>query len=229
MSATPSARSPDERDGFVRTASTAVQTTYPRSLTPTRMDRICVYCGSRPGSDPAFLTAAGSFGRLLAERDLGLVYGGGDVGLMGAVADGALAGGGEVVGVIPEALYEREVAHEGLSELLVVDSMHTRKRRMAALADGFVALPGGFGTLEELVEMLTWAQLGFHTDPCGLLNVAGYYDGLVSFFDTQVDAGFVDPAHRDILAVTDDPHDLLARFEAYDSPVDERVVDDTDV
>jgi uncharacterized protein (TIGR00730 family) len=193
------------------------------------MDRICVYCGSRPGNDPAFRTTAESFGRLLAERGLGLVYGGGDVGLMGAVADGALDADGEVYGVIPEALAEREAAHEGVTELDVVDSMHTRKRRMADLADGFVALPGGFGTLEELVEMVTWAQLGFHTDPCGLLNVRGYYDGLVAFFETQVDAGFVDPGHRDLLVVTDDPADLLDRFEAYESPVTERVVDDADV
>jgi hypothetical protein len=193
------------------------------------MDRLCVYCGSRPGTDPAFVDAASSFGRRLAERDLGLVYGGGDVGLMGAVADGALDAGGEVFGVIPEALFEREVAHEGLTELHVVDSMHTRKRRMAALADGFVALPGGFGTLEELVEMLTWAQLGFHTDPCGLLNVSGYYDGLVSFFDAQVDAGFVEPEHRRLLTVTDDPTTLLDRFAAYESPVHERVVDDTEL
>lgn len=193
------------------------------------MDRICVYCGSRPGSDPAFRAAAESFGRLLADRGIGLVYGGGDVGLMGAVADSALADGGEVFGVIPEALFEREVAHEGLTELAVVDSMHARKRRMAELADGFVALPGGFGTLEELVEMVTWAQLGFHTDPCGLLNVAGYYDGLVSFFDAQVDAGFVEPTHRALLTVTDDPAELLARFETYDSPVSERIVDESEI
>jgi uncharacterized protein (TIGR00730 family) len=193
------------------------------------MERICVYCGSRPGTDPAFVDAAEAFGRLLADRDLGLVYGGGDVGLMGAVADSALAAGGEVIGVIPEALFEREVAHEGVTDLHVVDSMHTRKRRMADLADGFVALPGGFGTLEELVEMLTWAQLGFHTDPCGLLNVSGYYDGLVSFFDAQVDAGFVEPSHRELLAVTDDPADLLDRFAAYESPVREQVVDDTEL
>jgi uncharacterized protein (TIGR00730 family) len=193
------------------------------------MDRICVYCGSHPGTDPAFLDRAAAFGRLVAERDLGLVYGGGDVGLMGAVADAALAAGGEVYGVIPEALAEREVAHRGLTELVVVDSMHARKRLMADLADGFVALPGGFGTLEELVEMLTWAQLGFHTDPCGLLNVAGYYDGLVSFVDSQVDAGFVDPRHRELLTVTDDPVDLLDRFAAYESPVTERAVDDTDI
>jgi hypothetical protein len=193
------------------------------------MERICVYCGSRSGTDPAFRTAAASFGRLLAERGIGLVYGGGDVGLMGAVADGALDAGGDVVGVIPEALEAREVAHAGLTRLDVVDSMHARKRRFADLADGFVALPGGFGTLEELVEMLTWAQLGFHTDPCGLLNVAGYYDGLVSFFETQVDAGFVEPAHRDLLVVTDDPDELLTRFASYDSPVDERVVDGSEL
>jgi hypothetical protein len=193
------------------------------------MERICVYCGSRPGTDSLFLAAAEEFGRLVAARDLGLVYGGGDVGLMGAVADGALDAGGEVVGVIPEALAEREVAHGGLTELHVVDSMHARKRRMVDLADGFVALPGGFGTLEELVEVLTWAQLGFHSDPCGLLNVAGYYDGLVSFFDHQVDTGFVEPHHRRLLTVTDDPEDLLVRFEAYDPPVTEQVVDDTEL
>jgi hypothetical protein len=193
------------------------------------MDRVCVYCGSRPGDDPAFVDAAEAFGRLLADRGLGLVYGGGDVGLMGAVADGALDAGGEVFGVIPESLAEREVAHDRLTELHVVDSMHTRKRRFAELADGFVALPGGFGTLEELVEMLTWAQLGFHTDPCGLLNVAGYYDGLVSFFDAQVAAGFVEPAHRQLLVVTDDPATLLDRFATYDSPVSEQVLDDTEL
>jgi hypothetical protein len=192
------------------------------------MDRICVYCGSRPGDDADFVAAAESFGRLLADRGYGLVYGGGDVGLMGAVADGALAGDGEVIGVIPEALSEREVAHEGLTDLLVVESMHARKRQMADLADGFVALPGGFGTLEELIEVLTWAQLGFHADPCGLLNVAGYYDGLVSFFDTQVAAGFVEPRHRRLLVVTDDPKDLLARFEAYEPPEIERVIDGSD-
>ena len=193
------------------------------------MERICVYCGSRSGTDPAFRTAAASFGRLLAERGIGLVYGGGDVGLMGAVADGALDAGGDVVGVIPEALETREVAHAGLTRLDVVDSMHARKRRFADLADGFVALPGGFGTLEELVEMLTWAQLGFHTDPCGLLNVAGYYDGLVSFFETQVDAGFVEPAHRRLLVVTDDLDELLTRFASYETPVTERVVDESEI
>jgi hypothetical protein len=193
------------------------------------MERLCVYCGSRPGDDPAFAAAAASFGRLLAERGIGVVYGGGNVGLMGAVADAALDAGGDVVGVIPEALFEREVAHERLTDLEVVDSMHTRKRRMADLADGFVALPGGFGTLEELVEVLTWAQLGFHTDPCGLLNVDGYYEGLVAFIDQQVDAGFVDPAHRDLLVVTDDPVELLARFAAYDSPVAQRVVDESEL
>lgn len=193
------------------------------------MDRVCVYCGSRSGADPAFADAAGAFGRLLAERGLGLVYGGGDVGLMGAVADGALAAGGEVLGVIPESLADREVAHDRLTELYVVDSMHARKRRMAELADGFVALPGGFGTLEELVEMLTWAQLGFHTDPCGLLNVSGYYDGLVSFFDTQVEAGFVEPQHRQLLTVTDNPVGLLDHFVAYESPVTQRVVDDDEL
>jgi hypothetical protein len=166
---------------------------------------------------------------MLAERGIRLVYGGGSVGMMGVVADGTLDAGGQVDGVIPEALFEREVAHERLTTLYVVESMHARKRRMADLADGFVALPGGFGTLEELIEMLTWAQLGFHTDPCGILNVAGYYDGLVAFFDEQVEAGFVEPTHRRLLTVTDDPAELLARFESYESPVDERVVDDSEI
>lgn len=182
------------------------------------MDRVCVYCGSREGRNPAYGEAAEALGRTLAERGLGLVYGGGDVGLMGVVADAALAAGGEVHGVIPEALSEREVAHRGLTSLDVVPSMHERKRRMADLADGFVALPGGFGTLEELLEMLTWAQLGFHRDPCGLLNVEGYFDGLVSFFDHQVGAGFVSEAHRGMLVVADDPEALLEGFEAYEPP-----------
>jgi hypothetical protein len=190
------------------------------------MDRICVYCGSSAGRDPAYVAAAREFGRALADRNVGLVFGGGRVGMMGAVADATLDAGGEAHGVIPEALVEREVAHERLTDLDVVDSMHARKQRMAELADGFVALPGGFGTLEELVEVLTWAQLGFHRDPCGLLNVAGYFEELVAFFDNQVAEGFVRPAHREMLVVSEDAGDLLDRFAAYEPPEVEKVVTD---
>jgi uncharacterized protein (TIGR00730 family) len=190
------------------------------------MERICVYCGSSPGRDPAYREAAERFGRTLATRDLGLVFGGGHVGLMGAVADATLEAGGEAHGVIPEALEERELTHHGLTHLDVVASMHARKERMAELADGFVALPGGFGTLEELLEVLTWAQLGFHRKPCGVLNVAGYYDSLAAFFDQQVDAGFVEPDHRDMLIVADDADDLLDAFAGYEPPPVKRVITD---
>ena len=182
------------------------------------MEFVCVYCGSNPGRDPAYVEAAEAFGRALAARDVGLVYGGGNVGLMGAVANAALDAGGEVYGVIPDALADRELAHREVTQLEVVGSMHERKRRMADLADGFVALPGGFGTLEELFEMLTWAQLGFHGDPCGLLNVEDYYGKLVAFFDEQTREGFVREDHRGMLVVTDDPEDLLDRFAAYVPP-----------
>lgn len=186
------------------------------------MERVCVYCGSRPGTDPAYTAAAEALGRELAERDVGLVFGGGSVGMMGAVADSVLAAGGEAIGVIPEALEAREVAHQGVTELRVVDSMHTRKRTMVDLADGFIALPGGLGTLEELMEILTWAQLGIHEDPCGIANVEGYYDGLVSFLDHAVEEGFVEPEHRKLALVEDDPVALLDRFETYEPPVVEK-------
>lgn len=182
------------------------------------MDRICVYCGSSEGRDPAYVDAARDLGRTLADRGIGLVYGGGRVGMMGVVADSVLDAGGDAYGVMPEALVEREIAHGELTELDVVDSMHARKERMARLADGFIALPGGFGTLEELVEMLTWAQLGFHRHPCGFLNVAGYYAQLVGFFDHQVEEGFVSTAHRNMVVVTDDVAALLDQFAAYDPP-----------
>mgnify|MGYP002634881967 CR=1 FL=1 len=183
------------------------------------MKSICVYCGSSPGSDPAYLEAATAFGQRLADRGLRLVYGGGDVGLMGAVADGALAAGGEVVGVIPKALMDLEVGHSGLTALHVVDSMHTRKAMMAELADGFVALPGGLGTFEELFEVLTWNQLGFLAKPVGLLNVAGYYDALVAFVDHAVQAQFIKPVHRALLLSDDDPERLLASFATWVAPV----------
>jgi len=189
------------------------------------MKRICVFCGSSPGHDPRYLEAARSMGRTLARRGLGLVYGGGSVGLMGAVADAALASGGEVVGVIPRVLQIRELAHRSLSTLHVVESMHERKALMAELSDGFVALPGGMGTLEELSEVLTWAQLGLHARPVGLLDVAGYYQPLAEFFDRAVGAGFLRPAHRALLLVGHDPAALLDRFEAWRGPALEQVID----
>lgn len=190
------------------------------------MDHICVYCGSSEGRKPAYAKAARAFGRTLAARGICLVYGGGAVGLMGELADAALAAGGKAHGVIPEALQERELSHEGLTALDVVDSMHARKARMAELADGFVALPGGFGTLEELLEVLTWAQLGFHRNPCGLLNIDGYFDQLVAFLDHQTAEGFVRDEHRDLLVVAADAGELLDAFIAYDPPDVEKVITD---
>ena len=184
------------------------------------MHRICVFCGSSPGRLPDYAAAAESLGRLLAARGLELVYGGGNVGLMGIVADSCMAAGGSVVGVIPEALVGREVAgraveHAGVTRLEVVDSMHTRKARMAELADGFIALPGGFGTFEELFEILTWAQLGFHRKPIGLLDVAGYYGPLLGLCDRAVAEGFLKQANRDMLLAADDPLVLLDALAAY--------------
>ena len=169
------------------------------------------------GSDPAFAAAAKAFGALLAREGLGLVYGGARVGLMGAIADAVLAGGGEVSGVLPRALQDRELAHTGLTQLHVVGSMHERKQLMVDLADAFVALPGGFGTLDEFCEVLTWAQLGIHRKPCGLLNVSGYYDGFLAQVDAAVKGGLTRPEHRDLILVATDPSDLLARMRAYRS------------
>ncbi len=182
------------------------------------MKSICVYCGSSPGSDPAYMAAATAFGRLLADRGTRLVYGGGDIGLMGAVANGALERGGQVVGVIPQALLDLEVGHEGLTQLHVVKSMHERKALMAELAEGFVALPGGLGTFEELFESLTWSQLGFHKKPVGLLNVGGYYDALIAFVDHAVEASFVRPEHRALLMSDPDPVRLLQCFDIWEPP-----------
>ncbi len=190
------------------------------------MKRICVFCGSSPGTDPAYLAAARLLGATLARRGLGLVYGGGSVGLMGAVADAALAAGGEVDGVIPRALQLRELAHDRCTRLHVVRSMHERKARMEALADGFVALPGGMGTLEEFAEILTWAQLGLHAKPCGLLDVAGYWRPLVAFLDHATEQGFVRPQHRGMVMVEEDPAALLERFEGYRGPEVERWIDE---
>lgn len=174
--------------------------------------RVCVFCGSSPGRNPAYAAAARALGDTLARRRLGLVYGGASVGLMGVVADAALAAGGEVVGILPKALAGKELAHPGLSELRVVPSMHERKAQMVELADGFIALPGGVGTLEELFEVLTWAQLGLHAKPCGLLDVAGYWRPLERFLDHAVAERFVKERHRRLVLVDDEPGRLLDAF-----------------
>ena len=175
---------------------------------------VLVFCGSRPGADPAYAEAATTLGRLIGERGDRVVYGGGNVGLMGAVADAALEAGGEVIGVIPEHLEGLEVAHGGLTRLEVVTSMHERKARMYDLADVAVVLPGGFGTLDELFETLTWNQLGLHAMPVGLLDVAGYWKPLTSLLDDSVAAGFVDAARRDAVITATDPATLLAQLAA---------------
>jgi uncharacterized protein (TIGR00730 family) len=176
------------------------------------MRRLCVFCGSSAGGRPEYAAVARDFGRLLGERGLGLVYGGGHVGLMGVLADAVLQAGGEVIGVIPQALVERELAHAALTELRVVQTMHQRKAVMADLADGFAALPGGFGTADELFEILTWSQLGLHTKPVGLLNVAGFFDPLLAWMDTCVREGFLRGEHRRVLLAADNAEALLAQL-----------------
>lgn len=178
------------------------------------LSRVCVFCGSRKGGNPAYVEAARELGTLLATKGIGLVTGGGKVGLMGVIADAALERGGEARGVIPRALLEREVGHEGMTELHVVETMHQRKAAMAALSDAFIALPGGIGTMEELFEVWTWSVLGIHAKPVGLLNVAGYYDDLLSFLDRSVHEGFFHPAHRARLVSATTPDDILARLAA---------------
>ncbi len=201
-------------------------TTPPRGIGHESMiRRICVFCGSSPGERPCYGAAARTLGELLAKRGLGLVYGGASIGLMGAVADAALAGGGEVIGVIPAALEAKEIAHPGLTRLEVVSSMHDRKARMSELADAFVALPGGMGTLEELSEILTWGQLGLHQKACGLLDVAGYWRPLVAFFDHAVQERFLRPQHRALLLVEDQPVALLDALAAYVPPTHEKWID----
>lgn len=177
-----------------------------------RFGSVCVFCASSHGVNPAYGEGARQVGLLLAGQGIELVYGGGCVGLMGTVADAALEAGGRVVGVMPVALVEREIAHTGLTELHVVASMHERKARMADLSDAFLALPGGFGTLDELCEILTWAQLGIHRKPVGLLNVAGYYDHFLALLDHQVREGLLQSKHRDHLTVDDDPERLLEKL-----------------
>lgn len=186
---------------------------------------ICVFCGSNLGSRPEYSTAAEAVGRLLAERRIALVYGGGKVGLMGRVADAVLSAGGKVTGVIPQALMLKEIGHEGLTELKIVNSMHERKALMAELADGFIALPGGFGTLDEFCEILTWAQLGLHHKPCGVLNVNGYFNHFSRLLDHAVGEQFLRPLHRAMVICDDDPENLLRRMMQYEAPLTGKWID----
>ena len=179
---------------------------------------VCLFCGSSPGARPEYVDAARALGAALARHGLALVYGGARRGLMGAAADAALADGGRVVGIIPHGLVAREIAHTGLSELLVVDTMHERKALLSERADAFLMLPGGAGTLEEFFEAWTWAQLGIHAKPCGVLNVAGYFDPLLAMLDYMVEERFVPATHRQMIVVDEDPARLLARLGAYEAP-----------
>jgi uncharacterized protein (TIGR00730 family) len=174
--------------------------------------RICVFCGASSGNRPAYVAAAKRVGRELAERGIGLVYGGGNIGLMGTLADACLEAGGYVIGVIPQALVAKEVAHKRLSDLRIVASMHERKAMMAELSDAFVAMPGGFGTFEEWFEVVTWAQLGLHVKPCALLNVDGYYDPLIALIDHAVKEGFINSTHRQLLLSGSDAHQLIDKL-----------------
>ena len=185
---------------------------------PGRMKRVCVFCGSSTGSRPAYVRAARALGAAIAARGLGLVYGGGSIGLMGVVADAVLERGGEVLGVIPRALARKEIAHHGLTRLEVVSTMHARKARMAELADGFVAMPGGLGTLEELTEVLTWGYLGIHRKPTALLDVAGYWDPLIDLLDHAVEEGFLKAQHRRLVVVERRPGRLLDRLARHRVP-----------
>jgi uncharacterized protein (TIGR00730 family) len=178
--------------------------------------RLAVYCGSASPADSRFIDSARDVGAALAVRGIGVVYGGGRLGLMGAVADGAIAAGGAVIGVIPRALVDLEVAHRGLTELHVVDTMHQRKQAFTDLSDGFLTLPGGTGTMDELWEAMSWGQLGYHAKPVGLLNVAGFYDGLLQFVDTMAQVGFLRPQHRGLLIADDDLGSLLAKMAAHE-------------
>ena len=190
--------------------------------------RLCVFCGSRHGSRAEYAEAAVALGHTLAESGVALVYGGGNVGLMGVVADACMAAGGEVTGIIPQALMEWEVGHTRIGRLEVVDSMHTRKARMAELADGFIALPGGLGTFEELFEVLTWAQLGFHRKPIGLLDVAGYYAPMREMMARGVSEGFMKPQNAALLIIEDSVEGLLAAMRDYQAPTTDARIENTD-
>ncbi|MDR3614008.1 MAG: TIGR00730 family Rossman fold protein [Candidatus Obscuribacterales bacterium] len=180
--------------------------------------RLCVFCGSSPGAKPEYVAAATAVGTYMAKKGIGLVYGGGRVGLMGAVADAALAAGGEVLGVIPQALFEKEIAHPGLTQLCVVGSMHERKAHMADLSDAFMALPGGFGTFEELFEVITWSQLGVHRKAFGLLNTLGFYNELLSFCDTAMNEKFINPVDRQLVLANAEPEKLVDILSVHQVP-----------
>jgi uncharacterized protein (TIGR00730 family) len=186
---------------------------------------ICVFAGSSPGRDPALLESASALGRALVSRGYGLVYGGASIGLMGRVADTVLSAGGQVIGVMPDFLAAHEIAHRSLTELKITTSMHERKDTMASLSDGFIALPGGFGTLEEFFEVITWAQLGLHAKPCGLLNVNGYYDSLLRFLDTAVENRLLRQENRDMVLVATTADALLDRMQAYAAPTITKWID----
>lgn len=186
------------------------------------MKRIAVYCGSNTGSDEIFMTKAFQLGEALANNNIELVYGGAKVGLMGAVADGALAKEGKVIGVLPHFLAEKELQHKSLSEIILVDTMHERKAKMVHLADGFIALPGGCGTMDELFEVLTWGQLAIHNNPIGLLNVNGYYDSLIDFFNTSIKYGFTKEEYKNLLLVSDNIDCLLQQMNTYTPPKNEK-------
>jgi uncharacterized protein (TIGR00730 family) len=193
------------------------------------MRSVCVFCGSSPGQSDDYIQAAKALGRAVASRGWKLIYGGASVGLMGAVADAALDAGGRVVGILPRHLAAKEIGHGRLTRLELVDTMHERKARMAELADGFIALPGGVGTLEELFEVWTWAQLGLHRKPCGLLDVGGYYAKLIDFLDTTVSEGFVRPAHRSMLLVEREPEAMLDAMDRYEPPTVQKWIDRDDL
>jgi uncharacterized protein (TIGR00730 family) len=189
-----------------------------------KFNRICVFCGTNPGERPEYGAAARALGKLLADEDIELVYGGASVGIMGELADAVHEGGGHVTGIIPQQLMKKEAAHTGIPDLIVVASMHQRKSQMADLADGFIALPGGIGTLEGFFEILTWGQLGIHNKPCGVLNVAGYFDLLTGFLDHAVREGFLTDEHRQMILVESDPGKLLERMGQYAPAEGERLM-----
>lgn len=188
------------------------------------MKNICVFCGSSPGADPAFLQIATKLGEEIASRGLGLVYGASNLGLMGAVAKSALTGGAKTIGVMPE-VFENRVQHPNLTELIITKTMHQRKAKMFELSDGFIALPGGFGTFEEILEMLTWLQIGYSSKPCGFLNVNGYYDELIKFFNKSVEMRFVKKEHREAIIVDTDPNKILDKFGSYQPVVVDKWID----
>jgi uncharacterized protein (TIGR00730 family) len=188
------------------------------------LSRICVFCGTNPGSRPAYGVAARELGRALAKADIELVYGGASVGIMGELADSVQEHGGHVTGIIPQQLMEKEAAHTGIRNLIVVASMNQRKSQMADLSDGFIALPGGIGTLEGFFEVLTWGQLGIHAKPAGILNVEGYFDGLTGFLDHAVREGFLTEAHRQVIMVESEPGSLLDRLRSYSPPEEKKLM-----